>query len=91
MEKAAYKSYKNVTSNYFAEIIKQKTILVWGLNLYNPMPCNIALRVHFFDSHLDFFLENLGAVSDFTRIFLHGKSVPKQVESQHAGRLLPDT
>jgi len=43
------------------------------------MRCDISLKVHFLDSHLDFFLENLGAVSDdtesnFIRIFLHWKS-----------------
>jgi hypothetical protein len=26
--------------------------------------CNMSLKVHFLDSHLDFFPENLGAVSD---------------------------
>jgi hypothetical protein len=41
---------------------------------YKAMGCNISLKVHFLDCHLDFFQENLVAVSDdtesdFTRIF----------------------
>jgi hypothetical protein len=31
---------------------------------YKAMGCNMSLKVHFLDSHLDFFPENLGTVSD---------------------------
>jgi hypothetical protein len=46
------------------------------------MRCDISLKVHFLDSHLHFFLENLGAVSDdtesnFIRIFPQWKSSTK--------------
>jgi hypothetical protein len=34
------------------------------LTAYKPMGCNMSLKVHFLDSHLDFYPENLGAVSD---------------------------
>jgi hypothetical protein len=34
------------------------------MTAYKPMGCNISLKVHFLDSHLDFFPQNLGAVSD---------------------------
>ena len=34
---------------------------------YKAMECNISLKVQFLDFHLDFFPENLGAVSGFTR------------------------
>jgi hypothetical protein len=34
------------------------------LTVYKPMGCNMSLKVHFLGSHLDFFPENLGAVSD---------------------------
>jgi len=49
---------------------------------YKAMGCNISLKMHFLDSHLDFFPENLGAVSnytesDFTRIFPPWKSSTK--------------
>jgi len=28
------------------------------------MGCNMSMKIHFLESHLDFFLENLGEVSD---------------------------
>ena len=31
---------------------------------YKAMRCNMSLKVYFLDSHLDFFPETLGAVSD---------------------------
>jgi hypothetical protein len=36
------------------------------LTAYKAMGCNMSLKVHFLGSHLDFFPENLGAVSDGT-------------------------
>jgi hypothetical protein len=50
----------------------------------------MSLKVHFLDSHLDFFPENLGAVSDehgeiSSVHFKHGKAVPEQVKPQYAG------
>jgi hypothetical protein len=53
------------------------------------MGCNMSLKVHFLDSHLDFFPENLGAVSiEHVEIpsghFKHGTAVPGQVEPQYA-------
>ena len=34
------------------------------LAAYKEMECGISLKMHFLHSHLDFFPENLGAVSD---------------------------
>jgi hypothetical protein len=49
---------------------------------YKAIGCNISLKVHFLDCHLDFFPENLGAVSndtesDFTRVFPPRKNSTK--------------
>jgi hypothetical protein len=60
------------------------------LTAYKPMGCNMSLKVHFLGFHLDFFPENLGAVSDEHERVLsghlqHGKAVPGQVEPQYAG------
>ena len=58
---------------------------------YKAMGCHMSLNVHFLDSHLDFFPENLGAVSAehgqrFHRdILQHGKAVPRKVESRYDG------
>lgn len=34
------------------------------LSVYKDIGCNMSLKVHFFHSHLDFFPENLGPVSN---------------------------
>jgi len=34
------------------------------LNSYKAMGCNMSLKIHFLESHLNFFPENLGEVSD---------------------------
>ena len=34
------------------------------LTSYKAMGCNVSLKIHFLESHLDFFPENLGEVSD---------------------------
>jgi hypothetical protein len=57
VEKAAWKSFKNVTTSFW-EIIRQKTIVIWWLMLYNATKlwgCKMSLKVHFLDCHLDFF------------------------------------
>jgi hypothetical protein len=50
----------------FWEITRQKTheIVSDLLTAYKAMGCNMSIKVHFLDSHSDFFPENLGAVSD---------------------------
>ena len=34
------------------------------LTSYKAMGCNMSVRIHILESHLDFFPENLGEVSD---------------------------
>ena len=65
MEKAEWKSFKNITTNvpgihmvdiYFvivADLVKSQ----------KPKECNKSLEGHFIDFHLDFFAENLWRVS----------------------------
>jgi hypothetical protein len=65
------------------------------LTAYKAMGCSMSLKVHFLDSHLDFFPENLGAVSDehgerFHQDIYNMEAVPGQVEPQYAGCLLLD-
>lgn len=39
--------------------------IIWELIFaYKALGCNMSLKIHFLESHLDFFPENLGAVSD---------------------------
>jgi len=58
------------------------------LTLYKAMGCNMSLKIHFLESHLDFFPENLGEVSDEHGERFHqdinydyGKKVSRQVDS----------
>jgi len=72
-EKAPWKSHQNDTTN-FGEIIRQKTIMIWCLILENSTQvwgCYMSLEVHFLDSHLEFFPENIGEVSDQHRERFH--------------------
>ena len=59
-------NHSKMSLSIFWKIIWLKTIVIWWLFLYNPtnlwgVIC--LLNTHFLDSHLDFFLGNLGAVS----------------------------
>jgi len=46
----------------------------------------MSLKIHFLESHLDFFPENLGEVSG-NRV----KAIPRQVDLIYVGRILLDT
>ena len=66
------------------------------LTSYKAMGCNIRLKIHFLESHLDFFPENLGEVSeetakDFTEILWLWKSCTMQVDLKNVSRLLLDS
>jgi hypothetical protein len=55
------------------------------LNAYNKLGCRMSLKIHFLHSHLDFFPENLGAVSDgqgerWTRHPVNGNTLPGFLE-----------
>jgi hypothetical protein len=64
--KAACQAFKNVTKSFLGNQKAEKyhEIVSDLLTAYKAMGCNMSLKVHFLDSHLDFFPENLGAFSD---------------------------
>jgi hypothetical protein len=53
----------------------------------------MSLKVHFLNAHLDYFPENLGAVSEEQGERFHqdikgdGNTIPGKMECQHDGRL----
>jgi hypothetical protein len=63
VEKAAWKSLKNVTTsfwgNYKAENNGDKVADL--VESHKALGFNMSLKLHFLDSHLDFFPENLAA------------------------------
>jgi hypothetical protein len=71
--KKTWQAFKNVTKSFLGNRKAENyhEIVSHLLTAYKPMGCNMSLKVHFLDSHLDFFPENLGAVSDDHRERFH--------------------
>lgn len=65
-EKIAWKAFKDVVDNFLGNYRAPHYIQLVDklLKAYKTMKCNMSLKIHFLHSHLDFFPENLGAVSD---------------------------
>ncbi|GBO42013.1 hypothetical protein AVEN_247275-1 [Araneus ventricosus] len=65
-EKRAWIAFKKVCVNFLGNKKSDDYVahVEELLSAYNAMRCNMSLKVHFLHSHLDFFPENLGAVSD---------------------------
>ncbi|UYV84923.1 hypothetical protein LAZ67_X004023 [Cordylochernes scorpioides] len=66
VEAAAWNSFRNVCKNFLGSVkVENYRDIVNDLLLsYKPLGCNMSLKIHFLHSHLDFFPDNLGAVSD---------------------------
>lgn len=66
VEKKAWKCFKEVVNGFLGneKAANYKTLISKLLTSYKRMKCRMSLKVHFLDSHLDFFPENLGDVSD---------------------------
>ena len=65
-EKLAFESFKKVCDEFLGNHRSEDYMQVLNdlLSHYHDMGCNISLKVHVLHSHLDFFAENLGDVSD---------------------------
>jgi hypothetical protein len=71
--KTAWQAFKNVTKSFlgnhkaenYHEIVSDLSMA------YKATGCNMSLKVHFLHSHLDFFPENLGVMSDEHRERFH--------------------
>ena len=66
VEKAAWKSFKIVTLNSMVnhKAVKRSGVVANLVQSYKAMGCNVSLKVHFLYSNLDFFPENIRAVSN---------------------------
>ncbi|UYV60112.1 hypothetical protein LAZ67_1000025 [Cordylochernes scorpioides] len=66
VEAAAWNSFRNVCKNFLGSIKVEnyRDIVNDPLLSYKALGCNMSLKIHFLHSHLDFFPDNLGAVSD---------------------------
>lgn len=65
-EKIAWKAFKDIVENFLGNNRATNYMILVDklLAAYKNMKCNMSLKIHFLHSHLDFFPENLGAVSD---------------------------
>ena len=65
-EKFAFESFKKVCDKFLGKHRSEDYVQVVNdlVRHYHDMGCNMSLKVHVLHSHLDFFAENLGDVSD---------------------------
>lgn len=65
-ERAAWQSFKEVCTSFFGNTKnpEYKKIVERMVNAYQNMNCLMNLKLHFMDSHIDFFPENLGHFSE---------------------------
>ena len=88
-EKIAWEAFKLVVTNFLGNRRADNyTELVSNLiKAYSSMGCNMSLKIHFLNSHLDFFPPNCGAVSDE-----HGERFHQQIsamEKRYQGKWSP--
>ena len=65
-ERNAWLSFKRICKDFLRnhKAANYQDVVQDLLTSYKAMGCNMRLKVHFLESHLDFFPENLGEVSD---------------------------
>ena len=74
--------YKDFLGNH--KPAKYQDVVQDLLTSYKTMACNMSVKIHFLESHLDFFPENLGEVSDE-----HGKRFHQDImamEKRYQGK-----
>lgn len=89
-ELQAWQAFKGVVSGFLGNKKAEDYVdlVEKMLTTYENMRCNMSLKIHFLHSHLDFFPENLGAVSDE-----HGERFHQDIssfESRYQGRWNPN-
>ena len=77
-EKTAWDSFKLVATNFLGNRKSEnyQQLVEDMLSCYKKLGCNMSLNIHFLHSHLDFFPENCGAVSDE-----HGERFHQQISN----------
>jgi hypothetical protein len=94
VEKSAWRSFKNIVQNFLGNFKSSNYREIVGelLNSYKDMGCNMSLKIHFLDSHLDFFPENLRTVSDEHGERFHQdiSAMEKRYQGQWSARMLAD-
>ncbi|GBM04340.1 hypothetical protein AVEN_146207-1 [Araneus ventricosus] len=97
-ERKAWGSFKLVITSFLGnkKDTNYKTIVEEMIKNFKILGCSISLKVHFFYSHLDYFSENLGAVSEeqgerFSPGYKgNGEVILRKMECQHDSQLVLD-
>ena len=65
-ELRAWEAFKSVCNGFLGNtrVPDYQACIEKSLKSYEDMGCRMSLKIHFLHSHLNFFLPNLGAVSD---------------------------
>lgn len=86
VELAAWRSFKCVCSNFLGNTKANNYAALVNdmLSCYRAMGCRMSIKIHFLHSHLDFFPDNLGAVSDENGERFHQDI--SQMEQRYQGR-----
>ncbi|UYV81439.1 K02A2.6-like [Cordylochernes scorpioides] len=94
VEAAAWNSFRNVCKNFLGSVkVENYRDIVNDLLLsYKALGCNMSLKIHFLHSHLDFFPDNLGAVSDEHGERFHQaiSSIEKRYQGKWSPAMLAD-
>ena len=103
-ERNAWLSFKRICKDFLGnhKAAKYQDVVQDLVTSYKAMGCNMSLKIHFLESHLDFFFfffppENLGEVSDehderfHQDIMAMEKRYQGKWASSNVGRLLLDT
>jgi len=97
-ERNAWLSFKRICKDFLGnhKAANYQDVVQDLLNSYKAMGCNLSLKIHFLESHLDFFPENLGKVSDENGERFHQDilAMEKQYQGKwtsNVGRLLLHT
>ena len=64
-ERNAWLSFKRICKDFLGnhKAANYQYVFLDLLTSYKAMGCNMSLKIHFLESHLDFFTENVGEVS----------------------------
>jgi len=63
--KEAWDAFRLVSTNFLGNITAENyKKLIEDMSLYHKLGCNMSLKIHMLHSHLDFFPDNCGMVSD---------------------------
>ena len=92
VEKRAWESYIALCDNFLGNNRSADYVAVVNnfLPAYNDMGCNMSIKIHFLHSHLNFFPDNLGQLSDEQGERFHQEmaSIEKRIDGKNKINML---